>query len=238
MPFSRCSTGSAGSTRRSTSCATCASTTIDNPRCSLVERDTGDEVVVVTCVLNPIGPQGATLHLDLAALGFGPEERVLGPRPDHRRGPGRGARHNYIRHRPHVHLCSMPSFSRGCHGPRPNTPADPGTPKAGKRAGDRSAGGQLPPAPAGPPKRPVDTGEIDRLVDGASASPHAILGAHPYERRRDDPRPAAAGQGGIVVTPVGAALDARTSDSRGVRVVVLPGDTIPDYRSRWTTARA
>ncbi|MGB7983259.1 MAG: maltotransferase domain-containing protein [Candidatus Nanopelagicales bacterium] len=51
--------------------------TIDNPQLIAFSKRTDDEVVVVTCVLDPNSPQAGTLHLDLAALGFGHDERVL-----------------------------------------------------------------------------------------------------------------------------------------------------------------
>ena len=59
----------------------------------------GAEVVVVTCTLDPNSPQAGTLHLDLGALGFGHDERVLA----HDLITGQTwawGRENYIRHDP------------------------------------------------------------------------------------------------------------------------------------------
>ena len=64
----------------------------------VVEAD-GDEVVVVTCVLDPNSPQAGTLHLDLAALGFGSDERVLARDLITGQTWAWGS-HNYIRHDP------------------------------------------------------------------------------------------------------------------------------------------
>jgi hypothetical protein len=52
-----------------------------------------------------------------------------------------------------------------------DSPADPTQPAAAQAA---PAGA----TPAGPAPHPIDTGEIDRLVDGAHHSPHSVLGAH------------------------------------------------------------
>ncbi len=62
-------------------------------------KRTADEVVVVTCVLDPNSPQAGTLHLDLAALGFGHDERVLARDLVTGQTWAWGA-HNYIRHDP------------------------------------------------------------------------------------------------------------------------------------------
>jgi starch synthase (maltosyl-transferring) len=52
--------------------------TIDNDNLIAFSKRHADEVVVVVCVLDPDNPQVGTLHLDLAALGFGSDDRVIG----------------------------------------------------------------------------------------------------------------------------------------------------------------
>ena len=51
--------------------------TIDNSQLIAFSKRHADEVVVVTCVLDPNSPQAGVLHLDLAALGFGSDQQVL-----------------------------------------------------------------------------------------------------------------------------------------------------------------
>ena len=105
------------------------------------------------------------------------------------------------------------------------TPADPGKAKGGKAA--KAGKSAKAAAPTGPAPQPQAAGEIDRLVDGASSSPHSILGAHPYEGGITIRvlRPLA--KEVVVVTP-----DERfpmTHEQRGVWVVALPGETVPAY---------
>jgi starch synthase (maltosyl-transferring) len=50
---------------------------IDNSELIAFSKRHRDEVVVVTCTLDPENTHAGTLHLDLAALGFGNDERVL-----------------------------------------------------------------------------------------------------------------------------------------------------------------
>ncbi|MGB8019843.1 MAG: maltotransferase domain-containing protein [Candidatus Nanopelagicales bacterium] len=50
---------------------------IDNPQLIAWSKRHADEVIVVTCVLDPNSPQAGYLHLDLGALGFGHDENVL-----------------------------------------------------------------------------------------------------------------------------------------------------------------
>ena len=59
----------------------------------------GDEVVIVTCVLDPNSPQAGTLELDLRALGFGADERVVARDLITGQTWAWGS-HNYIRHDP------------------------------------------------------------------------------------------------------------------------------------------
>jgi 1,4-alpha-glucan branching enzyme len=106
-------------------------------------------------------------------------------------------------------------------------PVDP-TPGAGK-AGKASQAGKSGPAeaPQGPSPHPVDTGEIDRLVDGAHHSPHAILGGHPHDGGVTIRvlRPMA--KEVVVVTPKGRYP--MSHEHRGVWRVVLPTDQVPAY---------
>ncbi len=50
---------------------------IDNPQMIAWSKRTGEQTVVVACVLDPHGPQAGTLHLDLAGLGFPNTDKVL-----------------------------------------------------------------------------------------------------------------------------------------------------------------
>src|SRR5512139_466907 len=85
----------------------------------------------------------------------------------------------------------------------------------------------VPAAPKGPAPHPVDTGEIDRLVDGAHHSPHSILGAHPHDGGVTIRvlRPLA--KEVVVVTP--EARIPMTHEHRGVWIAVLPSTTVPAY---------
>jgi 1,4-alpha-glucan branching enzyme len=101
-----------------------------------------------------------------------------------------------------------------------DSPADRGPGKA-------PASGRTPATPPGPAPHPVDTGEIDKLVDGAHHSPHSVLGAHPHDGGMTIRvlRPMA--KEVVVVTP-----DSRhpmTHEHRGVWRVVLPTETVPAY---------
>ena len=72
---------------------------IDNPQLIAFSKRHDDEVVVVTCTLDPNSPQAGSLHLDLAALGFAGEERVLARDLVTGQVWAWGS-HNYIRHDP------------------------------------------------------------------------------------------------------------------------------------------
>ncbi len=72
---------------------------IDNPQLIAFSKRHGDEVLVVTCVLDPNGPQAGTLHLDLAALGFPDTSQVLARDLITGQTWAWGS-HNYIRHDP------------------------------------------------------------------------------------------------------------------------------------------
>ena len=50
---------------------------IDNSQMLAWSKRRGDDVLVTVCVLDPDSPQAGVLHLDLGALGFGNDERVL-----------------------------------------------------------------------------------------------------------------------------------------------------------------
>ena len=50
---------------------------IDNSQMIAWSKRHGDDVIVVACVLDHNSPQAGVLHLDLAALGFGDDERVV-----------------------------------------------------------------------------------------------------------------------------------------------------------------
>jgi starch synthase (maltosyl-transferring) len=73
---------------------------IDNSQLIAFSKRHADEVVVVTCVLDPNSPQAGTLHLDLAALGFGDAAQVLARDLITGQTWAWGS-HNYIRHDPH-----------------------------------------------------------------------------------------------------------------------------------------
>jgi starch synthase (maltosyl-transferring) len=72
---------------------------IDNSQMIAWSKRHEDEVIVVTCVLDPNGPQSGVLHLDLGALGFGHDERVLA-RDLITGQTWAWGRENYIRHDP------------------------------------------------------------------------------------------------------------------------------------------
>ncbi len=72
---------------------------IDNPNLIAWSKRHGDEVVVVTCVLDPDHPQVGTLTLDLEALGFGSDEHVLA-RDLITGQTWAWGKYNYIRHDP------------------------------------------------------------------------------------------------------------------------------------------
>jgi starch synthase (maltosyl-transferring) len=76
---------------------------IDNPQLIAFSKRTADEVIVVTCVLDQHGPQAGALHLDLAALGFPGEERVLARDLITGQAWAWGP-HQYIRHDPHFNV--------------------------------------------------------------------------------------------------------------------------------------
>ncbi|MGV1003959.1 MAG: 1,4-alpha-glucan branching protein GlgB [Candidatus Nanopelagicales bacterium] len=84
-----------------------------------------------------------------------------------------------------------------------------------------------PALPAGPAKAPVETGELDRLVDGAHAGPHSVLGAHPHDGGVTVRvlRPLA--KEVVVVTP--SERIPMTHEHRGVWVAVLDQEVIPAY---------
>jgi 1,4-alpha-glucan branching enzyme len=117
------------------------------------------------------------------------------------------------------------------------TPVDPSEPGAtqvpgpgsptGAAAASPARAAATPPAASGPARHPVDTGEIDRLVDGAHHSPHAVLGGHPHDGAVTIRvlRPMA--KEVVVVTPEGR--HPMTHEHRGVWVVVLPTTTVPAY---------
>jgi starch synthase (maltosyl-transferring) len=76
---------------------------IDNPQMIAFSKRHDDEVVVVTCVLDQNGPQAGVLHLDLAALGFPGQERVLARDLITGQTWAWGSR-QYIRHDPHFNV--------------------------------------------------------------------------------------------------------------------------------------
>ncbi|MDN7120679.1 1,4-alpha-glucan branching protein GlgB [Nocardioides sp. ChNu-153] len=98
------------------------------------------------------------------------------------------------------------------------TPADtPATPAPG------SSGPSASPQP-----RPVDTAELDLLVDGRHGQPHAVLGPHPHD-------------GGVTVRVLrhlassvevvhGGRRTPLTHERSGVWMGVLPVAEVPDYR--------
>ncbi len=157
--------------------------------------------------------------------GLRPRRASPGPRPHHRPdlGMGRAQLHPA---RPQLHLCTCRCSREDAMTPS-NTPADPGTPTPDAAVPPAAPAPAAPAAATGPAKLPVDTGDIDRLVDGASASPHSILGAHPYEGGVTIRvlRPMA--KEVVVVTPLGR--HPMLHEHRGVWIVVLPGDTVPAY---------
>ena len=121
---------------------------IDNSQMIAWSKRHGDDVVVVACVLDPNSPQAGVLHLDLAALGFGADERVVARDLITDQTWAWGA-DNYIRLRPEFHLCTRRRPGEDVMTPS-NTPADPGkAEEEGTKAeaeGDRSAGWSCDPA--------------------------------------------------------------------------------------------
>ena len=113
------------------------------------------------------------------------------------------------------------------------TPTDPtsGADKRAKAAAAAAAPGAATPSgsatPRGPAAQPVATGDIDRLVDGAHANPHSLLGAHPHDGAITIRvlRPAA--KEVTLVTSTGRTP--MTHFHRGVWVAVLEQDTVPAY---------
>ncbi len=73
--------------------------TIDNSQMIAFSKRHEDEVVVVTCVLDPNSPQAGTLRLDLEALGFGHDEQVVARDLITGQTWAWGS-HNFIRHDP------------------------------------------------------------------------------------------------------------------------------------------
>ena len=108
-----------------------------------------------------------------------------------------------------------------------DSPADQPTPDPAVAPASGATASPKASAPAGPAAMPVDTGEIDRLVDGAHPNPHAILGAHPYSGAVTIRvlRPMATS---VVVVTSGERLP-MTHEHRGVWVAVVPGDVVPAY---------
>jgi 1,4-alpha-glucan branching enzyme len=85
-----------------------------------------------------------------------------------------------------------------------------------------------PAAAKAPSPKPVSAEELDRLVGGAHHTPHAILGAHPYDGAVTvrTLRPGAK----AVVVVTGSDRVELTHERGGVWVGVLPTPTTPDYR--------
>jgi len=79
-----------------------------------------------------------------------------------------------------------------------------------------------------PGAQPVSEEELQRLVGGAHANPHAILGAHPFQGQVTVRalRPLAES----VVVVAGDLEVPLTHDAYGVWVGVLPIEAVPDYR--------